>query len=141
MRNIKFKGKATMATEALDEIGIPHNDGWVEGNLIIDGKTAFIVQGIVDWSSDYLNHEWWVKINIKTASQYTGRNDKEDIEIYEGDTIQAEGCYPGEGWYDTGEHEYSFTDVVKWDNERLAYTCNGYLLSELDNVLLAKGSD
>lgn len=63
--------------------------------------------------------------------QHTGLT-HEGAKIYEGDTIHAEGHYPGEGWYDTGEHEYNFIGEVVWSKEKLAYTCGNYYLHELD---------
>lgn len=68
------------------------------------------------------------------VTQYTGRKDENEIEIYEGYILHAKGHYPGEGWYDTGEHEYDFVAKVEYDNDCQAYKCGGYYLHELDLI-------
>lgn len=68
--------------------------------------------------------------------QWTGMKDNYGKDIYPGDIIHTEGHYPGVGWFDTGEHDYNFKDIVGWVSRELTYSCGGYKLSELDEITI-----
>ena len=72
MREIKFRGKAIMSVEELEnDLFIEHENGWLTGNLIHNKGRPWIVGDIVESDPEYIAHEFWLRVYPKSVGQYT----------------------------------------------------------------------
>ncbi len=93
MRPIKFRGKTKLSIEELNERGIEHTDGWIIGNLIVNGDKPMIVGDLIEIDDEYIVHEQWCSVVPESVGQYTGVNDKEDTEIYDNSLVDMGNLY------------------------------------------------
>ncbi len=120
MRDVLFRGKATMSIEELNELEITHENGWVFGNYIENGFSPYIVGDLADVGNDYIAHEWWVEVVPESVGQWTGQKDKRDKKIFEGDEVKFR--HSSEREYDTKgvvEYKQQWCGFYFADNRRL----------------------
>lgn len=104
MRDIKFRGKRL------------ENGEWVYGDLIRSSGSAWI-------KPDFRCK----KVEPDTVGQYTGRKDKNGVEIYEGDIVTA--C-----WYDYEEPNHDMTGIVEFTEGWMSYWIADYDKKEFSEL-------
>nr|DAY06940.1 MAG TPA: YopX protein [Caudoviricetes sp.] len=114
----KFRGKSTA-----DE----NNGEWVYGNLIVDGRQASIVNGIIESTEQYISIGAWFPVDIETVGQSTGLVDKNGVEVFGGDVVQFEDCYI------ESDFLYINKGIVEWSQGRFTVT-NRYSV-EMEDLL------
>lgn len=130
-REIKFRGKAKMSIEELNELGLKHENGWVYGHLVMYGKTPYIVGDFIEVNSEYTVNEFWVEVIPDTVGQFTGLK-----EIFEGDIVKFLDI--GEDGYEYKEG-YDFNNIasIVWENGRFKldniYDNNSAVLEFMNN--------
>ena len=70
MKNL-YRGKMLNPSE-LEYDDIPSSNGWVYGYLI---ENRYIVGDVLDWTDEYFNTEWWVRVEENTVGQCIGIRD------------------------------------------------------------------
>ena len=115
MRKTKFRGKAELSIQELDEIGLVHDNGWIVGNLIVNDGSPMIVGEVIESTDEYIALERWCSVESESVGQYTGIDD-----VYEGDYCIIRGKKPffdktlsmGENWELRGK--IVFEDFAFW---------------------------
>jgi len=126
MKENKFRGKAVLSIEKLEELGIKHENGWIIGNFINSNK-PLITGGILDISEEYLAPEFWVEVIPETVGQYIVKKDNLKREIFEDDIVEAyvfdsenKEKTIGKIGFNEGRGGYIFTPV-KYESKNLYY--------------------
>lgn len=83
MREYEFRGKCIETGD------------WFYGSHFSDGESTYIVSEM-ETSDDYgdgtdLYATWWARVDPKTVGQYTGLDDKNDIQGFQGDRWEFYG--------------------------------------------------
>lgn len=96
---------------------------WVYGSFLTDsnGDTYITAYPFTPISPNYKD-QWRVgahvpvlRVDPSTVGQYTGLNDKNGKQIFEGDILKIAKCSDGLGGYYSPPLEYTVNVVVKWD--------------------------
>lgn len=65
MKDLRFTAKSELTVEELNELHIPHTNGWVTG-WYADG---YILGDIIEVDEEYIVHEWWCKVDENTMQE------------------------------------------------------------------------
>lgn len=63
---IKFKAKAIMPVEELNELGYKHENGWVIGSWVGED---LIIGDIIEAAEEYIIPSFWLKVEKSTIHQ------------------------------------------------------------------------
>lgn len=71
-KRILFKARALVEQSALDENGIPHENGVLQGNLVqLDEDSTWIASPDVYVDEDVVGYDWWVAVDSETVEILT----------------------------------------------------------------------
>lgn len=109
---IKFRGKSTLLIDYLEMIGVEHDNGWIYGSLIANGKSPYIVGDIEESTVDYIVHEFWSEVELESVAQNTGLIDIKGNPIYNNDLIRDDENFIWEVIYSQGAFYAECNDLL-----------------------------
>lgn len=92
------------------------NSGFVVGQVVYMGDSAWIIGNVVDIDEEYISLEYWIPVYPETVGRFAGRLDDNGTEIYHGDIVNWTFSGFSGNFYDG-----SRVGVVKWSDEFLAF--------------------
>lgn len=130
MREIKFRGKSKLVIEELEELYVEHSNGWVYGNLVMYGKTPYIVGDFIEVDLEYTINEFWIPVIHESVGQYTGLIDRNGREFFEGDII----TWQDKPIFSDSEKSEKLKDIIVFEDGCFKTKTYNELLSNLARI-------
>lgn len=148
-KKVKFRGKPIIDTELMEPgeglkeffcrrydcseqtADVFTNDGFVVGQVVYRGDSAWIVGQVVDVGEEYIALEYWIPVIPETVGEYTGIKDKNGVRVFVGDVVSYSNCVGDyQGIVRLGEYEQDGSSNVYRPSK-----CNGFFVERTAPIL------